>query len=126
MKTNPLFPRNIFPLIEGRYILLETEILMFAARFPEQMNLLFDIGADLAIRTDGARRFWGKIRGHIHAPFDPIERKLLDQWRSAEAPPIEDGFENEYADLKRAMSLFQAVEDVEAIAEIWRAEHDID
>lgn len=126
MKTNPLFPRNVFPLIEGRYTLLETEILMFAARFPEQMNLLFDIGADLAIRTDGARRFWRKIRDHGRLPFDPIERKLLDQWRSTEAPPIEDGFEYEYADLKRAMNLFQAIEDQEILAETWRAEHDID
>ena len=115
------------PLVEGLYTLLEIQILMFAVRFPEQLKSLFDIGADLALRTQASRKFWNKIRRKkpYRLFLNPTEQKLVDQWLGFK-PPTKSDFECEYADLKRSISLFQAVEDQEIIAESWRIKRNVE
>ncbi|MBQ7586385.1 MAG: DNA primase [Desulfovibrionaceae bacterium] len=115
-------PKSSLPMVEGRYTLLESQILMFAVRFPEQVDLLLDLGADRALRTPAAREFWEKLqdRDTFKSCLNPVESKLVNQWCGFEAPPIEDGFESEYVALKRSMSLFEATEEQELMAETWR------
>ncbi|MBQ9536164.1 MAG: DNA primase [Desulfovibrionaceae bacterium] len=115
-------PRHTIPMLEGRYTMLEGQILMFAVRFPEQVDLLIDLGAEHALRTKAALVFWDKIqdRDTFMTLLDPVERKLVNEWRGVEAPPIADGFEHELMALKGSLQRFQAIQDQEIMAEAWR------
>lgn len=73
----------------------DLQIMIFATRYPERLNDLKNIGADLALSTDGARRLWRSIEHW--GPEDVVyhlDQKQKTFWfgnRGPLAPPLNNG-----------------------------------
>ncbi|MBQ7608323.1 MAG: DNA primase [Desulfovibrionaceae bacterium] len=121
-QTQPA-PR-IFRPKPSKLSVFEREILMFAARHPEHLDLLFDQGAQHAIQSDAAKSFWEKIldREHTEERLTTQEKKLWDTWQGALSPPVDD--EREVEALLDLMNRFKQKEQKELMLETIRTNSD--
>ncbi len=79
----------------ARQNMRDRQIMMYAVRYPERLEDLRDMGADLALQSDIARRLWDKLEewGPEAAAYhlDEREKNFWSFCRGAEAAPRDDG-----------------------------------
>ena len=79
----------------ARQNMRDRQIMMYAVRYPDRLDDLRDLGADLALQSDIARQLWDKIEewGSDEAPYhlDQREKNFWSFCRGAEAAPRDDG-----------------------------------
>ena len=79
----------------ARQNMWDRQIMMYAVRYPERLDDLRDMGADLALQSDIARRLWDKLEewGPETAAYhlDEREKNFWSFCRGAEAAPRDDG-----------------------------------
>ena len=79
----------------ARQNMRDRQIMMYAVRYPERLDDLRDMGADLALQSDIARRLWDKLEewGPETAAYhlDEREKNFWSFCRGAEAAPRDDG-----------------------------------
>ena len=79
----------------ARQNMRDRQIMMYAVRYPERLDDLRDMGADLALQSDIARRLsdkleeWGPETAAYH--LDEREKNFWSFCRGAEAAPRDDG-----------------------------------
>lgn len=85
--------------------------MMYAVRYPDRLDDLRDLGADLALQSDIARQLWDKIEewGSDEAPYhlDQREKNFWSFCRGAEAAPRDDG-DRELAALRHDLDAYYA------------------
>lgn len=73
----------------------DRQIIMYALRYPERLNDLRAMGADLALRSNIARKLWDKLEStpleEIPYHLDPREKNFWTFCRGAEAAPRDNG-----------------------------------
>lgn len=104
--------RKRFPVAECEKTPLnmrDTQIMIFAVRYPERMDELRELGADLVLATPEAREFWELLE---RWGKEDIERHMSERqkrfWlcqRMAPAPPLNNG-DYELACLKQDLDAF--------------------
>ncbi len=79
----------------ARQNMRDRQIMMYAVRYPERLDDLRDMGADLALQSAIARRLWDKLEewGPEAAAYhlDEREKNFWSFCRGAEAAPRDDG-----------------------------------
>lgn len=89
----------------------DTQIIMLLTRYPERMEDLRDLGADLALTTERARNFWALVEQHgpeqVQYHLDEKQRKFWHSQRGPEAAP-RVSFESELNCLKECLDRFYA------------------
>ncbi len=79
----------------ARQNMRDRQIMMYAVRYPERLDDLRDMGADLALQSEIARRLWDKLEewGPETAAYhlDEREKNFWSFCRGAEAAPRDDG-----------------------------------
>lgn len=79
----------------ARQNMRDRQIMMYAVRYPERLDDLRDMGADLALQSYIARRLWDKLEewGPETAAYhlDEREKNFWSFCRGAEAAPRDDG-----------------------------------
>ena len=75
----------------ARQNMRDRQIMMYAVRYPDRLDALRDLGADLALQSDIARQLWDKLEewGPDEAPYhlDQREKNFWSFCRGAEAAP---------------------------------------
>lgn len=94
----------------ARQNMRDRQIMMYAVRYPERLDDLRALGADLAIQSPIARRLWDKIEemgeeSSYH--LDQRERNFWNHCRGAEAAPRDSG-DNELEYLRRDLDAYYA------------------
>ncbi|MDM8215897.1 DNA primase [Desulfovibrio piger] len=83
------------PSGRARQNMRDRQIMMYAVRYPERLDDLRDMGADLALQSEIARRLWDKLEewGPETAAYhlDEREKNFWSFCRGAEAAPRDDG-----------------------------------
>lgn len=88
----------------------DTQIMLFAVRYPERLGELREIGADLALTSQRSRIFWQIIEEHgADAVYylDERQKAFWQKQRSPEAPPCTNG-DLELQCLKQSLDRFYA------------------
>lgn len=89
----------------------DTQILMLAVRYPEQLEELRQLGADLALASPRAQEFWSLIEqyGPNEACYhlDEEQKRFWNSQRGPEAAP-RDSFAREFECLKESLDRFYA------------------
>lgn len=89
----------------------DTQIMILATRYPEHLEELRDIGADLALTTQRARDFWALIEryGPDETPYhlDEKQKKFWHSQRGPEAAP-RVSFTQEVSCLKESLERFHS------------------
>ncbi len=89
----------------------DKQIMMYAVRYPHRLEDLQNLGADLALNSDIARRLWNKIKAfgpdEVLYQLDERENRFWAQSCTGEAPPRDDG-EKELQELAKILEQFQA------------------
>lgn len=87
----------------------DTQIVILAVRYPEKLNDLRDIGADLAIRSEQARDFWHKLENfgphEVYYHLDDAQKNFWHIHRGPTSAPL-NSWEEELACLQRYLSTF--------------------
>ncbi len=80
----------------------ERQILMFAIRYPDKLDDLRGIGADLALKSPQALRFWAKLQKGVDSvcELDEREKAFWTRCRREDAAPPMDNCERELNALK--------------------------
>ena len=95
----------------ARQNMRDRQIMMYAVRYPDRLDDLRDLGADLALQSDIARQLWDKIEewGSDEAPYhlDQREKNFWSFCRGAEAAPRDDG-DRELAALRHDLDAYYA------------------
>ena len=77
----------------ARQNMRDVQIMIYAVRYPERLGDLRELGADLALRSPGARRFWDIIEewGAEETPYhlDERQKKFWFAQRGPDKPPLE-------------------------------------
>ena len=94
----------------ARQNMRDRQIMMYAVRYPERLDDLRALGADLAIQSPIARRLWDKIEelgeeSSYH--LDQREKNVWNHCRGAEAAPRDSG-DNELEFLRRDLDAYYA------------------
>ncbi len=94
----------------ARQNMRDRQIMMYAVRYPERLDDLRALGADLAIQSPIARRLWDKIEelgeeSSYH--LDQREKNFWNHCRGAEAAPRDSG-DNELEFLRRDLDAYYA------------------
>ncbi|MDE7241271.1 DNA primase, partial [Desulfovibrio sp.] len=83
------------PTLRARQNMRDVQIMIYAVRYPERLADLRELGADLALRSAGARRFWDIIEewGAEETPYhlDERQKKFWFAQRGPDKPPLETG-----------------------------------
>ena len=81
--------------LRARQNMRDVQIMIYAVRYPERLADLRELGADLALRSAGARRFWDIIEewGAEETPYhlDERQKKFWFAQRGPDKPPLETG-----------------------------------
>ncbi|MBD5646751.1 MAG: DNA primase [Desulfovibrio sp.] len=81
--------------LKARQNMRDVQIMIYAVRYPERLADLRELGADLALRSAGARRFWDIIEewGAEETPYhlDERQKKFWFAQRGPDKPPLETG-----------------------------------
>ncbi len=89
----------------------DRQIMMYAVRYPHRVKDLQNLGADLALSSDVARKLWEKIEtfdpDEVLYQLDEREKKFWVQSRTGEAAPRDDG-EKELLGLAKELEQFHA------------------
>ena len=90
----------------------DVQIMLFAVRYPQRLDDLRDIGADLALQSPEARAFWDIIEqwGAEEAPYHMTERQRqfwFAQREGSSAAPLDSG-DNEFQYLKKNLDAYYA------------------
>lgn len=89
----------------------DTQIMVFAVRYPERLEDLRNIGADLALTQQRSREFWDLIERYgpeeVIYHLDERQRKFWQERRNPPSPPL-DKAELELSCLKRELDRFYA------------------
>lgn len=89
----------------------DTQIMVFAVRYPERLEDLRGLGADLALTQPRSRQFWDLIEQHgpeeVIYHLDERQRRFWQERRNPPAPPL-DKADFELACLKRELDRFYA------------------
>lgn len=89
----------------------DTQIMILAIRYPERLETLREIGADLALTTDRARNFWSLLEeyGPEEACYhlDEKQKRFWHSQRGPEAAP-RDSFDRELECLRQNLESFYA------------------
>ena len=95
----------------ARQNMRDRQIMMYAVRYPDRLDALRDLGADLALQSDIARQLWDKLEewGPDEAPYhlDQREKNFWSFCRGAEAAP-RDGGDRELAALRHDLDAYYA------------------
>lgn len=79
----------------ARQNMRDVQIMIYAVRYPERLADLRELGADLALCSAGARRFWDIIEewGAEETPYhlDERQKKFWFAQRGPDKPPLETG-----------------------------------
>lgn len=90
---------------------MDTQIMLFLVRYPEMISHLREIGADVALATDRARKFWSLIERHGETDvvyyLDEKQKKFWQSQRGPQAPPRTNG-ERELACLRASIERYYA------------------
>ena len=80
----------------------ERQILMFAVRYPDRLDDLRGIGADLALKSPRSLRFWAKLQKGVNSvcELDEREKAFWTQCRREDTAPPMDSCERELDALK--------------------------
>lgn len=80
------------PTSQARQNMRDVQIMIYAVRYPERLSDLRDLGADLALRSPNARRFWDIIEewGAEETPYhlDAQQKKFWFEQRGPDKPPL--------------------------------------
>lgn len=89
----------------------DTQIILYATRYPERLEDLRMLGADLALSTERARIFWSLIEQYgpeeVVYHLDERQKLFWQRQRGPEAPPRDNG-DYELSCLKRSLDQFYA------------------
>ena len=89
----------------------DTQIIMLLARYPERLEDIRELGADLALTTERARNVWALVELHgpeqVHYHLDERQKRFWNSQRGPEAAP-RDSFETELNCLKECLDRFYA------------------
>lgn len=81
--------------VRARRNMRDVQIMLYAVRYPDRLADLRALGADLALRSDNARRFWDIIEewGADEAPhhMDERQKRFWFSQRGPAAAPLDDG-----------------------------------
>ncbi|WP_300717687.1 DNA primase [uncultured Desulfovibrio sp.] len=95
----------------ARQNMRDRQIMMYAVRYPDRLDDLRDLGADLALQSGIARQLWDKLEewGADEAPYhlDQREKNFWSFCRGAEAAPRDDG-DRELAALRHDLDAYYA------------------
>ena len=97
----------------------DRQILMFAVRYPDRLEDLRSIGADLALHSSAARRFWKKLEASGEEAFHMLEGREKQFWmqcRGEGAPPREGHGDRELAALEQHLAAHRKAHGKAAIA----------
>lgn len=79
----------------ARQNMRDVQIMIYAVRYPERLADLRDLGADLALRSSNARRFWDIIEewGAEETPYhlDERQKKFWFAQRGPDKAPLDNG-----------------------------------
>lgn len=83
------------PANRARQNMRDVQIMIFAVRYPQRLEDLRELGADLALRSPNARRFWDVIEewGAEEAPYhlDDRQKKFWFAQRGPDKAPLDNG-----------------------------------
>ena len=90
----------------------DVQIMLFAVRYPQRLQDLRNIGADLALQSAAAREFWDTLEqwGPEEAPYHLNERQKkfwFAQREGPSAPPLDSG-DHEFQCLKDHLDAYYA------------------
>ena len=81
--------------LRARQNMRDVQIMIYAVRYPERLADLRELGADLALRSAEARRFWDIIEewGAEETPYhlDERQKQFWFAQRGPDKPPLETG-----------------------------------
>lgn len=102
----------------------DREIMMFAVRYPHRLRDMQEMGADLALRSDIARRLWDKIETHgpeeVFHQLDEREKNFWCKCRGPEAAPCDSG-EKELELLRQSLDQYYASAQASSLSAAMRA-----
>lgn len=89
----------------------DTQIMLFLVRYPDRIAHLREIGADVALSTERARKLWALIERYGESDviyhLDEKQKKFWQSQRGPHAPPRTNG-ERELAYLKASLERYHA------------------
>lgn len=89
----------------------DTQIMVFLVRYPEEIGHLKEIGADVALSTERARKFWALIERYGESEviyhLDEKQKKFWESQRGPHAPPRTSS-EREFACLSASLERYYA------------------
>ncbi|MBO4369569.1 MAG: DNA primase [Desulfovibrio sp.] len=102
--------------------IVERQLLMFAARYPEELSLLFESGAETVLQSEAAKIFWQKLQDFENCPaiLDPLEKSYWDAWCGVNAPPRSQNHDHERQAILRLIDQCNAQEDTALVREALR------
>ena len=102
----------------------DREIMMFAVRYPHRLRDMQEMGADLALRSEIARRLWDKIETHgpeeVFHQLDEREKNFWCKCRGPEAAPCDSG-EKELELLRQSLDQYYASAQASSLSAAMRA-----
>lgn len=105
----------------------DTQIMIFAVRYPERMDDLRELGADLALATPEARELWELLerwgKEEIERHMSESQKSFWLGQRMAPAPPLDNG-DYELACLKQDLDAFYKESQQAALAAALAASSD--
>lgn len=108
-RGDPGFRRNNAIPVQQLENMRDTQIIIFATRYPDRLNDLRQIGAHTALVSERAKEFWDLIdKWGPDETFYHLDDKQKRFWmanRLPPAPPLNNG-ENELENLKRELDYF--------------------
>lgn len=105
---------------------LDTQIMVFAARYPDRLDDLREIGADIALTAGRARKLWGLIETHgpdVVYYLDERQKRFWMSQAGPEAPP-RLSWETELGWLKHSLDRFHAKNQARALRQTFAANGD--
>lgn len=108
----------------SRQNIRDREIMMFAVRYPHRLRDMQEMGADLALRSDIARRLWDKIETYgpeeVFYQLDEREKNFWCKSRGPEAAPCDSG-EKELELLRQSLDQYYASAQASSLSAAMRA-----
>ncbi|MBO5491206.1 MAG: DNA primase [Desulfovibrio sp.] len=108
----------------ARQNIRDREIMMYAVRYPHRLADMQDLGADLALRSEVARRLWDKLEAapseDVFHQLDQREKNFWCRCRGPEAAPRDDG-DRELASLRRSLDNYYTTAQTSSLSAALRA-----
>lgn len=108
----------------ARQNIRDREIMMYAVRYPHRLADMQDMGADLALRSEVARRLWDKLEAapseDVFHQLDQREKNFWCRCRGPEAAPRDDG-DRELASLRRSLDNYYTTAQTSSLSAALRA-----